>query len=59
VGRDLADVTIGLQTVVYLVRLLTVDEMAEQMRLFARYVIPAFPEKPRTAASRLSTSAQH
>jgi alkanesulfonate monooxygenase SsuD/methylene tetrahydromethanopterin reductase-like flavin-dependent oxidoreductase (luciferase family) len=37
----------------------TVDEMAEQMRLFARYVIPAFPEKLRTAASRLSASAQH
>ena len=23
----------------------TVDEMLEQMRLFARYVLPAFPEK--------------
>ncbi|HET7667960.1 MAG TPA: hypothetical protein VFK56_18220, partial [Mycobacterium sp.] len=24
----------------------TVDEMLEQMRLFARYVIPAFPDTP-------------
>ena len=34
----------------------TVDEMAEQMRLFARYVIPAFPDKPGTAESQLAAS---
>ena len=35
----------------------TVDEMLEQMRLFARYVLPAFPDMSRTASMSTSSSS--
>jgi len=35
----------------------TVDEMLEQMRLFARYVLPAFPDVSRTASMSTPSSS--